>query len=193
VRKRFALFFLLSQAICFSLFAQTQTYNISPALSSLTFDTSAQIHKVHGASKEFSGTVTGDPLDITKAKIIVKLDPKTFDTDNEKRDKVMREKSLEVNQFPSIEFESSAIDSATPQLEPGNPMDVKIKGTLKMHGLQKDVEVPVKILLQNDVLTAEGDLIVMLDEYKIFRPKVLFFQLQNEVNVHFKIGAKKAT
>jgi hypothetical protein len=33
----------------------------------------------------------------------------------------------------------------------------------------------------------------MLDEYKIFRPKVLFFQLQNEVNVHFKIGAKKAT
>jgi polyisoprenoid-binding protein YceI len=161
-------------------------------MCSLTFDTSAQIHKVHGVTKEFSGTITGDPSDITQAKIVVKLDPKTFNTDNEKRDKVMREKSLEVDQYPLIEFESSSIESATPRLEPGKSVDAKIKGTLKMHGLNKEVEVPVKILLQNDLLTAEGDLVVLLDEYKIFRPKVLFFQLQNEVNIHFKIGAKKA-
>jgi polyisoprenoid-binding protein YceI len=193
VTKRFFLFFLLIQAVCFSLCAETQTFDITSATSSLTFDTSAQIHKVHGVSKDFSGTITGDPSDITQAKIVVKLDPKTFNTDNDKRDKVMREKSLEVDQYPWIEFESNSIEAATHQLESGKPIDAKIKGTLKMHGLSKEVEVPVKILLQNDVLTAEGDLIVILDEYKIFRPKVLFFQLQNEVNVHFKIGAKKAT
>lgn len=189
--KRTATVTVLISIFCFPIWAEMQTYQISSVDSLLTFDTSAQIHKVHGKSKNFSGTITGDPADITQAKIAIKLDPKTFDTDNEKRDKVMREKSLEVELYPSIEFESSSIEAVVGKLDAGKPVDAKIKGVLKMHGLEKTVEVPAKILLQNDAITAEGDLTILLDDYKIFRPKVLFFQLQNEVRVHFKIGAKR--
>jgi polyisoprenoid-binding protein YceI len=159
--------------------------------SLLSFETSAQIHKVHGESKDFSGTISGDPSDITTAGIEIKLDPKTFDTENEKRDKVMREKSLEIDHYPWIEFQSSSIEAVTKKLVPGQPLDANVKGVLKLHGLEKQIEVPVKILLQDDTITAEGDMLLSLDEYKIFRPKVLFFQLQNEVKIHFKIGAKR--
>lgn len=189
--KKTAAISVLIGIFCLPIWAEMQTYQISSVDSQLTFDTSAQIHKVHGVSKNFSGTITGDPADITQAKIVIKLDPKTFDTDNEKRDKVMRDKSLEVDQYPWIEFESSSIEAAVSELDPGKPIDAKIKGVLKMHGLEKELEVPAKILLQNDAITAEGDLMILLDDYKIFRPKVLFFQLQNEVRVHFKIGAKR--
>jgi polyisoprenoid-binding protein YceI len=171
--------------------AEMQSFAISSVDSLLTFDTSAQIHKVHGQTKQFSGTITGDPSDITSAKIHVKLDPKTFDTENEKRDKVMREKSLEVDQFPWIEFESTSVQAAEHTLDAGKPLDATIKGILKMHGFEKELEVPVKILLEKEKITAEGDLVILLDQYKIFRPKVLFFQLQNEVHVHFKIGATR--
>lgn len=175
------------------LFAETETYMAVPRLSTLTFDVSAQLHHVHGVGNRFSGTITGDPSDITTAKISMKVDPKSFDTENEKRDKDMREKCFEVDKYPFIEFESTSIQADQKELKAGQPIKATIQGTLKMHGLEKQLNVPVTIQLTGDTLTAEGDMAVVLDEWKIVRPKVLFVQLQNDVSIHFKIGAKKST
>lgn len=174
------------------LFSEAQTYVAVPRLSSLIFDVSAQMHNVHGIGNRFSGTITGDPSDITSAKISMKLDPKSFDTDNQKRDKDLREKSMEVDRYPFIEFNSSGIQAEQRELKAGQPLKATIQGVLKMHGLEKQISVPVTIQLTDDVLTAEGDMAVVLDEWKILRPKVLFVQLQNDVKIHFKIGAKRS-
>ena len=85
-----------------NVYCDSQTYTVQQRLSSLKFQVSAQLHTVHGVSQAFSGTISGDPSDITTAKIDVKLDPATFNTDNEKRDTVLREKCLEVAKFPAI-------------------------------------------------------------------------------------------
>jgi polyisoprenoid-binding protein YceI len=175
------------------LFSETETYVIVPRLSSLTFDVSAQMHTVHGVSNRFSGTITGDRADIASATMSIKLDPTSFDTDNDKRDKDMREKCLEVGKYPYIEFSSTAIQADQKELSEGQPVKATIQGTLKMHGLEKQISVPTTIQLTADTLTAEGDMAVVLDEWKILRPKVLFVQLQNDVKIHFKIGAKKST
>lgn len=175
-----------------SLFSETENYVIVPRLSSLTFDVSAQMHNVHGVGNRFSGTITGDPSDITSAKISIKLDPTSFNTDNEKRDKDMREKCFEVNKYPFIEFSSSAIQADQKELKIAQSVKATIQGALKMHGLEKQISVPVTIQLTSDMLTAEGDMAVVLDEWKIARPKVVFVQLQNDVSIHFKIGAKRA-
>jgi polyisoprenoid-binding protein YceI len=175
------------------LFAETETYVAVPRLSTLTFDVSAQLHHVHGVGNRFSGMVTGDPSDITTAKISMKLDPQSFDTENEKRDKDMREKCFEVGKYPFIEFNSTSVQADQKELKTGQPIKATIQGSLKMHGLEKQLSVPVTILLTGDTLTAEGDMAVVLDEWKIARPKVLFVQLQNDVSIHFKIGAKKST
>ena len=174
------------------LFSETQTFVAVPRLSSLTFDVSAQMHNVHGIGNRFSGTITGDPSDITSAKIAVKLDPKSFDTNNQKRDKDLREKSMEVDRYSFIEFNSTAVQAGQKELKEGQPVKATIEGVLKMHGLEKQVNVPVTIQLSGDTLTAEGDMAVVLDEWKILRPKVLFVQLQNDVKIHFKIGAKRS-
>lgn len=173
--------------------AETETYVAVPRLSTLTFDVSAQLHHVHGVGNRFSGTITGDPSDITSAKISMKIDPASFNTDNEKRDKDMREKCFELGKYPFIEFNSTSIQSNQKELKAGQPIKATIQGALKMHGLEKQVSVPVTIQLTGDTLNAEGDMAVVLDEWKILRPKVLFVQLQNDVSIHFKIGAKKST
>jgi polyisoprenoid-binding protein YceI len=183
---------ILILLVAIPVFSQNSTYVVVRRLSNLTFDVSAQMHDVHGVSKDFSGTITGDPADITSATISIKLDPKGFDTDNEKRDRDMREKCLEIQKYPFIEFESTAIEASQKQLVPDQPVSATIRGTLKLHGLEKQISVPVKILLKEDVLTAEGDLAIVLDEYQILRPKVLFVQLQNDVKIHFVIGARKS-
>jgi polyisoprenoid-binding protein YceI len=191
----------MKRIICCSLFlliflapaAFTDTYTILPRLSQLNFDVSAQLHTVHGVSQKLTGTITGDPNDITPAKIIVKLDPSSLDTDNEKRDKDLREKCLEVSKYPVIEIESKSIEAETKTLTPGTPVKATIHAILKLHGFEKPISVPVTITLKGDVLTTEGSFAIVLDEYKIKRPKVFFVQLQNDVKIKFKIGARKTS
>jgi len=98
-----------------------------------------------------------------------------------------------LDKYPLIEFNSSTIQSDQKELKAGQPIKATVQGSLKMHGLEKQVTVPVTIQLSGDTLNAEGDMAVVLDEWKILRPKVLFVQLQNDVSIHFKIGAKKST
>jgi len=188
MRKLFFVLLLFSASFAS---AQIQNYKVAPEQSSLTFDVSAQMHQVHGISKDFSGTISGDPKDVTKAKITVRLDPKNFDTENQKRDKVMREKSLEIEKYPFIEFESTAIEAANKSLIPNQAADVMVKGVLKLHGVEKQVNIPVRVLWEERQLVADGELDLKLDDYTVFRPKVLFFRLQNEVKVRFRISAER--
>ena len=189
--KKIMLAFVLIVGFCCTTFAQSQTYTVLRRLSLMKFEVSAQMHMVHGESRSFSGTITGDPSDITAAQINVKLDPSTLNTDNEKRDAELREKCLEVLKFPAIEFVSSSITSDQKSLADGQTISADIKGTLKMHGLEKEMTVPVKIRLEKDVLTAEGSMAVVLDEWKILRPKVMVVQLQNDVKIDFTVGARR--
>jgi polyisoprenoid-binding protein YceI len=188
MRRILLLFVILGAPI---LFAEQQTYEISPQRSALDFYVSAQIHHVHGKSTAFSGTITGDPADISTAKIDVKLDPQTFDTDNDKRDKVMREKSLEVDKYPFIKFTSSSIRAPEKQLESGKPMNVTVNGRLELHGVEQDVSIPVNLTWNGNELSASGDLALHLDDWKIYRPKIVFFRLQNDITIHLQIGAMR--
>ncbi|HET6266647.1 MAG TPA: YceI family protein [Acidobacteriota bacterium] len=177
--------------VCAFVSAESQKYDISPPLSSLTFDVSAQVHQVHGTSNAFSGTITGDPADITTASITVSLDPSTFDTQDKARDQVMREKSLETDKYPAVAFVSKAVEATSKQLEPDKPLSATIKGTLKLHGMDKEMSVPVTITLHENQITAEGDMALKLDDWNIFRPRVVLFKLQNDIKIHFKVGGIK--
>jgi polyisoprenoid-binding protein YceI len=171
--------------------AQVQNYKIRPEESTLNFDVSAQVHRVRGVSNDFKGTISGDPKDITGAKITIRLDPTNFDTDNDKRDKVMREKSLEIEKYPFIEFESTSIQAANRELMPNQPADVTVQGLLKLHGVEKEIIVPVRILWDERQLSADATMDLNLDDYEIFRPKVFLFRLQEEVTVRFRIVAER--
>jgi polyisoprenoid-binding protein YceI len=171
--------------------AQVQNYKVTPEQCSLTFDVSARVQNVHGISKDFSGTISGDPKDITTAKITIRLDPKNFNTENQKRDKVMREQSLEIEKYPFIEFESTSIKAADKMLMTNQAADVTVNGVLKLHGVEKELSVPVRVLWEERQLVADGTMDLKLDDYTIFRPKVLFFRLQNDVKVRFRITAER--
>jgi polyisoprenoid-binding protein YceI len=188
MRKLFLAMFLFSASFAS---AQVQNYKVTPELCSLTFDVSAKVHRVHGISKDFSGTISGDPKDITTAKITIRLDPKNFNTDNEKRDKVMREQSLEIEKYPFIEFESSSIETSNKGLMTNQAADVTVKGILKLHGVERELSIPVRVLWEEQQLVADGTMDLKLDDYTIFRPKVLFFRLQNDVKVRFRIAAAR--
>lgn len=191
MRVNMRMILLLLMLIAFPLFAEMQEYQIQPNLSSLNFNVSAQLHMVHGTGGKFEGKITGDPADITQATMSIKLDPATFNTDNDKRDETMRDKSLELSKFPFIEFNSTSIEASKKELVDQQSITATVHGTLKLHGVETKISVPVQIVKKGNELTTEGDLALKLDDFNIYRPRVVFVKLQNDISIHFKIDAKR--
>ena len=177
--------------VALPVFAQMQEYQVEPSLSSLEFNVSAQLHMVHGTGGKFEGKIIGDPSDITQATMTIQLDPATFNTDNDKRDQTMRDKSLELSKYPFIEFTSTSIESPKKELVDQQSVTATVHGTLKLHGVESKITVPVQIMMKGNELTTTGDMALKLDDFQIYRPRVVFVKLQNDISIHFKIAAKK--
>ncbi|HLV40833.1 MAG TPA: YceI family protein [Brumimicrobium sp.] len=114
------------------------------------------LNSVKGTFSGFSGNVVFSPHDLSSAKIDVCIDASTVNTGNKKRDNHLRtEDFFEVEKYPKICFNAKEIIKST--------NGFIAKGTLKMHGVTKTVEIP--LTYENNMLT--GKLKVNRFDYKI--------------------------
>jgi polyisoprenoid-binding protein YceI len=116
------------------------TLTIDPSHSSVTFRVRHLLNKVDGRFDEFSGTITGDPKKPESAAVAFTIKAASIDTRVEKRDAHLRSADFfDVEKFPEITFKSTRITSRG-----GDAYDVA--GVLTMHGVSKDVVLPVSFL-----------------------------------------------
>ena len=124
--------------ISFGQTINTNTSKITFRISNLNLNT------VKGTFQGFSGTVNFNPDDLANSKFDVCVDAASVNTENEKRDKHLRtEDFFEVETYPNICFKSTGI---TKTKEGFNTT-----GTLQMHGVEKEVEIPFSY--SNNTLT----------------------------------------
>jgi len=108
---------------------------------------------------EFSGlkgSIAFDPADLSKSKFDATIDVATINTGNGmKNTHAKSEMWLNVEKYPVIRFTSSAITKTASGYE--------AKGTLDMHGIQKEVSIP--FTFDNNVF--KGSLTVNRMDYNI--------------------------
>jgi polyisoprenoid-binding protein YceI len=81
------------------------------------------------------GTVSFDPNDLANSKFDATIDVSTINTGNGmKNTHAKSEKWFDADKYPTIQFTSSAITKSATGYE--------AKGTLSMHGVQKEVVIP---------------------------------------------------
>jgi polyisoprenoid-binding protein YceI len=81
------------------------------------------------------GTISFDPNDLANSKFDATIDVSTINTGNGmKNTHAKSEKWFDADKYPTIQFTSSAITKAAAGYE--------AKGTLSMHGVQKEVVIP---------------------------------------------------
>jgi polyisoprenoid-binding protein YceI len=99
-------------------------------------------------SGEFTGlkgTISFDPNDLAGSKFDATIDVATINTGNGmKNTHAKSEKWFDADKYPTIQFTSSAITKAATGFE--------AKGTLNMHGVQKEIVVP--FTFENNVFKA---------------------------------------
>ena len=170
---RFTFLYLLP----FLLFGQT--FEVSKT-SKITYYGSHYAHDWQGHSTGISGRILYDADDQTANRCSLRVDLTTFDSGVSNRDSNMLT-NLDAFQYPDVLYVSNEISM--------EGMNASIKGQLTFHGITKDLNLTADILF-TDGFNAEGSFTILLSDYEVERPTLLFKKIANEMKLKFHIVAK---
>src|SRR5215813_8529157 len=132
-------------------------FKIDPNHSSVNFAVSHMtVSTVLGRFTSFEGKILYDDKDVTKSSVNVTIKTASITTDVTNRDNDLKSANyFDVEKFPEITFQSKAVEKK------GN--DLVAHGTLTIHGVAKEVDMPFEMkgpvdARQAKVLGAHGNL-----------------------------------
>lgn len=126
----------LSTAAC----AATETYNIDATHSFANFSIRHVVSKTTGTFNDVTGVISLDPANLNTANVRAAINVSSVNTGYGKRDEhIKADKYLDVGKYTQILFESTKITAS-------NQTQAVMQGKLTMHGVTRQVDIPVKVL-----------------------------------------------
>lgn len=170
--------------ILFSLAASINAYSQAYYTESGTaiFHSEVPLHTFSGTSNYLTGKI-----DLDTKIVDFYLDLTTLDTGIAKRDRDMRE-TLETDQFPFAEFYGKMISPFDPNLQ--TPQDVTVQGAFKIHGVSKDTTYKGTLTMTDDGLLLEASWVLLLKDYDIVPPSLLFVKVDQEQKIEINAMLK---
>jgi polyisoprenoid-binding protein YceI len=118
----------------------TDTWTMDKAHSDVTFRVKHLMSKVTGSFVDFDGTITTDFGNLAASSVSFTIQATSIDTKNADRDKHLRSADFfDVEKYPTISFTSSKITKT-------GEGSFDVTGTLTMHGVSKEITLPVTFL-----------------------------------------------
>jgi len=115
-------------------------------------------------------------------------DLNAFTTDIDTRDKHMKEKYLQVPQFPTSTLEITKLTYK----EKSNGSKLPFEGNLQLHGVTAPVKGTVSITYVNSLYQVEAEYSLTVDAFKIDIPSFAGITMAKDVTVHVKFMASSA-
>jgi polyisoprenoid-binding protein YceI len=147
---------------------------------------------VDGSFQIITGEIDGDPADpIGTGHVDIVINATTYKSDSDHRDNVVLRDALETRFYPIIKFVSTRIEDIKWDM-PSVMGSATIVGNLKLHGVTREIKVPVNLMLSIDgVFSADGEYQFDCTDYGITPPRGLFGTLQagKMVDLKFRIIA----
>ena len=133
LRKISALAAITVSMMCAGASAQTSTWTIDPAHSSVGFQIRhLGVSNVHGTITGVKGTVLFNDADITKSSVTATMDATTVNTGNDARDKHLKSPDFfDVEKNPTLSFKSTAVTKVGGKLQ--------LVGELTLNGVTKPI------------------------------------------------------
>lgn len=195
----------LSLSLAGAINQQVQTYRLDPARSKI------QVHvykagwlKAFGHDhligvKDFAGTVRVSPAALEQAAVNLQfttdsftvLDPMVKPTERQEIERDMKsEKVLHVAEYPHITFISTRISDVKPA---SDSVRLMLVGDLTVHGVTRQVAVPVLVKLTDASVRAQGEFALKQTHYGITPISVKAalggIRVQDEVKIVFDLTA----
>jgi polyisoprenoid-binding protein YceI len=121
---------------------RADSFAVDPAHSEVTFQIRHLVSQVRGRFNDFAGNIQMDPKNLANSSVEFQIKATSIDTNAPDRDKHLRSADFfDVEKFPEITFKSKSI-------KPAGKDTYDVTGTLTMHGVSKEVTLPVSYLGQ---------------------------------------------
>lgn len=141
-------------------------------VNNAVFKLDAPLEAINGSANGVSGTVTFDPEkpEATIGRIVVATESLNV-PNSMMKDHMHGPQWMDVAKFPEIVFEAKSVKNAKTE---GTATTADVTGSLSVHGVTKEVTVPVKFTYLKDKLgqrvpKMEGDLLVIRASFTIKR------------------------
>jgi polyisoprenoid-binding protein YceI len=116
------------------------SYMFDKAHSDVGFQIRHLVSKVRGRFTDYDGTILVDKARPEASSVLLTIKAASIDTGNAKRDEDLRSANFfEVEKYPDITFKSTSIAAKGQDR-------YEVTGTLSMHGVNKEVTLPVTFL-----------------------------------------------
>lgn len=122
-----------------------------------------------GRTPNVSGSLTFQGSTVTAATITADLT--SLHSDKSMRDGTLHRQALETDQFPTATFVLSAPIQLPSQPTDGASWSVTAQGKLTLHGVTRDVSIPLQAKLSGGVVTVVGSLELAFADYNIAPPQ----------------------
>jgi polyisoprenoid-binding protein YceI len=141
-----------------------------------------------GRTPKVSGSLTFAGTTISAAKITADLS--ALQSDRSMRDGQLRRQALETDQFPTATFELTSPIQLPAAPADGQAFKVTAQGKLTLHGVTKDVSIPLDAKLSGNVVTVVGSVKIQFADYGINPPQsMVVLSVDNfgvmELQLHF--------
>ena len=139
------------------------------------------------ATADASAKLLTEPFEVLAAEFSVPL--ASMDTWNGLRNRHMRD-AFEADKFPLITFKFTSAAPVADKLTDGTKVTLNVKGLWQMHGVTKEIEVPVTVerVKGTELVRLQGELALSLKEYNVVVPPFLGVRVADRVSVHLKLN-----
>jgi polyisoprenoid-binding protein YceI len=147
---------------------------------------------VHGTLRLRDGEARGDIARLQEtSSVALVMDTRTYNSNIGLRDEDVQKYYLEVEQYPAIRFDSTGVEKLERPNSPKEPWQITLRGRLEVHGVQREVMIPVRLFYQTNKIIAQGNFRFVLEQFNIKVPQLLFLKAGNQVDIDFRIVGER--
>jgi polyisoprenoid-binding protein YceI len=174
-----ALTFSVLFAAVLSAAAQQINLQVDPAQSSVKYTLGDVLHTVHGTFKVSHGVLQ---LDAAAGKLSgeIVVDAKSGESGSNMRDRKMHKEVLESQQYPEISFRPDRFDGT---VAGRGKSSVKVHGTFRIHGVDREITAPAEVEISPDRWTATVHFTVPYEKWGMKNPSTLFLRVNDSVEI----------
>ena len=159
--------------------ADTVRYPLGPSHGNVFFKATSRLVDADGTFHRFAGEVRVDPGALEQAVVSLAIEAASVDTGIQRRDDHLRsEDFFHVARSPQITFASRRVAPADGK--------VLVTGDLTLHGVSREVTVPVELELSAGALRARGEFTIRMSDYGMTY-RSWFNPLRDEVRILFDL------
>src|ERR1700730_2954720 len=174
---------IVALALAFAAFASAESragvVQLDPSKTLVEFRLDGALHTTHGRFQLNRGTIKADS-DTGKAEGTIVVNASSGDSDNSLRDDRMKDIVLEAKIYPEITFSPQQIDG---HLHPGGGFQAKLKGLLKLHGVEHEIIIDTEGTLIDGNVVATAHFSIPYVDWGLKDPSVMFLRVAKRVDI----------